>query len=73
MQEHAFISYKVAPDKFNKEKETFDALTPDEQKQFLVEVLDKNQPYVNYSEIEDEDYGISAKEQQLNRAFYKQS
>jgi adenine-specific DNA-methyltransferase len=70
MQENAFLSYKVDPKDINEEKETFDAFSLNEQKQFLVEVLDKNQLYVNYSEIEDEDYGISEKLQKLNNEFY---
>lgn len=70
MQENAFLSYKIDPDEINEEKETFDELSLDEQKQFLIEVLDKNQLYVNYSEIEDEDYGISEEIQSLNHQFY---
>jgi len=40
-------------------------------KQYLVEVLDKNQLYVNYSEIEDESYGVSEADKKLNHQFYK--
>jgi adenine-specific DNA-methyltransferase len=70
MQENAFLSYKIDPNDINEEKETFDELSLEEQKQFLIEVLDKNQLYVNYSEIEDEDYNISEELQSLNHQFY---
>ena len=40
------------------------------QKKLLAELLDKNQLYVNLSEIEDEDFGVSAEDKALNRAFY---
>ncbi len=70
MQDHAFLSYKIDPEEINDEKEAFEELSPKEQKHFLVEVLDKNQLYVNYSEIEDEDYAISEEEQELNHSFY---
>jgi adenine-specific DNA-methyltransferase len=70
MQEHAFLSYKINPKDINKEEKKFDELTLDEQKMFLVEVLDKNQLYVNYSEIEDEEYGISEELQEKNHHFY---
>ena len=40
------------------------------QKKLLAELLDKNQLYVNLSEIDDEDFGVSAKDKALNRAFY---
>ena len=40
------------------------------QKKLLVELLDKNQLYVNLSEIDDEDFGISAGDKELNEEFY---
>jgi adenine-specific DNA-methyltransferase len=36
----------------------------------LVDVLDKNQLYVNVSEIEDQEFGVNEEEKKLNRAFY---
>ena len=42
----------------------------EKQKKLLVELLDKNQLYVNLSEIEDEDFGVSAEDKALNQAFY---
>ena len=40
------------------------------QKYLLAELLDKNQLYVNLSEIEDADFGVSEEDKALNRAFY---
>ena len=40
------------------------------QKKLLVELLDKNQLYVNLSEIDDTDFDVSEKDKALNRAFY---
>ena len=45
----------------------------EKQKKLLVELLDKNQLYVNLSEIEDADFGVSAEDKVLNRAFYGDS
>ncbi len=42
----------------------------DKQKKLLAELLDKNQLYVNLSEIEDENFGVSEEDKALNRAFY---
>ena len=42
----------------------------EKQKQLLVELLDKNQLYVNLSEIDDADFGVSEEDKALNRAFY---
>ena len=40
------------------------------QKHLLAELLDKNQLYVNLSEIEDADFEVSAEDKELNKAFY---
>ena len=42
----------------------------EKQKKLLTELLDKNQLYVNLSEIEDEDFSVSAEDKTLNQAFY---
>ncbi len=43
------------------------------QLQMLAELLDKNQLYVNLSEIEDADFAVSAKDKVLNGTFYGDS
>ncbi len=45
----------------------------EKQKHLLAELLDKNQLYVNLSEIEDADFDVSAEDKVLNRAFYGNS
>ncbi len=70
MQEKAFISYKVDSKTINANISEFESLSLDEQKRFLIEVLDKNQLYVNYSEIDDEDYGVIDTDKKLNSRFY---
>ncbi|MCZ6802414.1 MAG: site-specific DNA-methyltransferase [Proteobacteria bacterium] len=65
-----FISYKIKPETFNENIHEFEALSLEEQKQFLCAVLDKNQLYVNYSDIDDEDYQISEADKKLNKQFY---
>lgn len=39
----------------------------------LAELLDKNQLYVNLSEIEYEDFGVSEEDKALNKKFYGES
>jgi len=45
-------------------------LSLENQKKILIECLDRNQLYVNYSEIDDEDYDISEEDKKLNKKFY---
>jgi adenine-specific DNA-methyltransferase len=70
MQEKAFISYKIDPKNINANISEFERLSLDEQKRFLIETLDKNQLYVHYSEIDDEDYKVSDTDKKINKMFY---
>lgn len=70
MQRKAFISYKVDIKATNQNADSFDELSLEEQKRFLIEILDKNLLYVNLSEIDDKDYKISKEDKALNAKFY---
>ena len=70
MKEKAFLSYKVDIQTVDKNAKDFEDLSIEDQKRFLLECLDKNHLYVNYSEIDDEEYGVSAGDKKLNKEFY---
>lgn len=70
LKESSNISYKVDPKAFDKNIQSFNELTLEDQKRFLIEVIDKNQLYVNYSEIDDEANGISELDKKYNKQFY---
>lgn len=70
MQERAFINYSVDIKTLNENADSFDQLSLDDQKKFLIEILDKNLLYINLSEIEDKDYKISKEDMALNNEFY---
>ena len=70
MKEKAFLSYQFDKQSFDERIEAFKTLSLYDQKKFLLEVLDKNQLYVNYSEIADETFGISKEDKRLNDMFY---
>ena len=44
----------------------------EKQKKLLAELLDKNQLYVNLSEIDDADFDVSEEDKALNKQFYEQ-
>ena len=64
----SFLSYRIEPKKL-KEKE-FLELSFAEQKQLLLEIIDQNNLYVNFSDIDDEFYKIPEIEKKLNKEFY---
>jgi len=71
MKGKAFLSYKVDIKTVDKHAKDFADLSIEDQKRFLLECLDKNHLYVNYSEIDDEEYGVGEEDKKLNREFYK--
>lgn len=71
MKETAFLSYKVDPKTIDANAKDFADLSIADQKKFLIECLDKNQLYVNLSEIDDKEYGVSKEDIKLNKEFYK--
>jgi len=71
MKKKAFLSYKVDIKAVDENARDFEDLSIENQKRFLLECLDKNHLYVNYSEIDDEEYGVSKEDKKLNKEFYK--
>ena len=63
-----YISHKVDPKKIDAAK--FGELKIDEQKNLLNDLLDMNMLYVNFSDIDDEDFAISDADKNFTRAFY---
>ena len=64
----SFLAYRIDPKKMKASE--FAKLSLAEQKQILSEIIDNNNLYVNYSDIDDSDYGISAEDKKLNHDFY---
>jgi len=68
MKNEAFFRYDVNHKNFDKNE--FKKLTIKEQKDILINCLDKNHLYVNYSEINDKIYKIPEDEKLMNKKFY---
>ncbi len=73
LYEKYFLNYNLKIREFKekviKEKE-FINLSIERQKQIFVKMLDLNQMYVNYNEIEDAKYNITENEIKLSKQFY---
>jgi adenine-specific DNA-methyltransferase len=71
MQEKAFLSFQFNKDMFNERLDAFKTASLETMQQYLIDILDKNQLYVNFSEIEDETFAVSKEDKALNYSFYK--
>lgn len=72
MVKSGFISYKVNPADIDAAVDDYDALSLDDKKRFLMEILDKNLLYVNCCDIDDEEFGISEEDKAFTRSFYRE-
>jgi len=70
MKSKSFLNYNVDITKQDESIEEFKQLSLVQQKQILVELLDKNQLYVNLSEINDKNFEVSKEDKVLNKMFY---
>ncbi len=71
MAEGSFLNWYVNPEMPEEAVKDFEAIGDlEKQKRLLAELLDKNQLYVNLSEIDDAQFQVSEEDKALNRAFY---
>jgi len=75
MAEGSFLNWYVNPEMPEESIKDFEELGKGEnglekQKRLLAELLDKNQLYVNLSEIDDAQFKVSKEDKTLNKAFY---
>ena len=80
MKAEAHLNFQIDLEKLLNKKEEVDGvdhlvlfsdLELFQQKQFLIEVLDKNQLYVNASEMDDQNLAISENDKAFTTSFYK--
>ena len=71
MKDKAFFAYNVDMKTFEEQIDRFKELSLDEQKDTLCEILDKNQLYVNLSDLNNGDYSCTEEEIKVSKAFYK--
>lgn len=70
MCQRYFLNYDIQIKAFNDNIQEFQDLSLGEQKKILCEMLNKNQLYVNLSEIKDSQFKIDKSIEKLNKKFY---
>lgn len=75
IKEKIYKDERIAPYIFRKELEKvddeFQKLNLDKKKKALCYLIDKNKLYVNYSDIDDENYNISEQDKKFTKSFYE--
>lgn len=70
MKAKSFFNYSVDLQAFEEHIAEFEALPLKKQKSVLAHTLNKNQLYVNLSEIDDTDFKVSKEDKEMNKEFY---
>lgn len=70
MAETGFISCFADKEKINDIFKDIDSIDMDSLKKILIEILDKNQLYVNYEDMKDEDFNVSHNDKKFTESFY---
>lgn len=75
---NSFLNWYVNPETPDEAVNDFVAVGRSEnglekQKRLLAELINKNQLYVNLSEIDDDDFAVSEEDKALNQQFYGKS
>jgi adenine-specific DNA-methyltransferase len=68
--ESPYLSFKIDTDSVMKNLEEFKKLELKDAKAFLMEAIDKNAIYVNYSELDDKTSGLSKEDIFITKSFY---
>lgn len=66
-----FVLYRVDINKMSENENSFNELSMDDKKKFLVGIIDKNTLYVNYSDIDDFHYDILEEDKKFTKSFYE--
>ena len=71
MKTKSFLNYNIDIQNQEAHLSDFKELSLLEQKQHLVEILDKNQLYVNLSSLNDKDFAVTEEEKAITKDFYQ--
>lgn len=71
MQATGYLNYKINISVVDENAITFQALSIDDQKRFLIECLDKNMLYIPLSDMDSNEYSLSDEDKRLTKEFYK--
>lgn len=70
IQKTGFISSKIDPNKIDTKADDFKELSLYDKKKLLMELLDLNQLYINYCDIDDETFAVSDADKAFTKSFY---
>jgi len=71
MNESAYLNFKADMEEITNKNTVFDKLSLDEKKRLLIEVLDMNQLYLSYTEMDDSKFEVDESVKKFNHSFYR--
>lgn len=71
MQDTSFVSNKICLHDIDVNSKEFIELSFKDKQKLLMELLDKNQLYINYCDIDDQEFAVSEGDKAFTNSFYK--
>ena len=71
MQATGYLNYKINISVVNENATTFQDLSINDQKRFLIECLDKNMLYIPFGDMDSDEYTLNDEDKRLTKEFYK--
>ena len=71
IKNNAYLNCYIDTNSIDSQTEKFNSLNFTDKKKFLIELLDKNQLYVNLMDIDDKEFIISDNDKKFTKSFYK--
>lgn len=71
LKDNIYVNYKIDIRKMSENISSFEKLSITDMQSFILDIIDQNALYLNYSEIMDSKYNISAETIKLNTSFYQ--
>lgn len=71
LKDNIYVNYKIDIRKMSENISSFENLSITDMQSFILDIVDQNALYLNYSEIMDSNHNISAETIKLNTSFYQ--
>lgn len=69
--EAGFVTWHIDMQTINEHLKNFEGATVEDAKNFCYDAIDKNMLYVNYDEIDSEEFNVSEHDKKINKLFYE--
>ena len=68
---NAYLNCYINANSIKEQEDSYNKLSFDDKKQLLKDILDKNQLYINYMDMDDKEFNVTSDDKKWTNSFYK--